>query len=183
MSADDRFLVRPESTRDHDEIARVVTAAFGSPAEARLVDAIRSSAEYIPELALVAMLDGVVVGHVMISRCTLRPDDADDDDVSIVLLSPLAVDPTHHGQGVGGLLVTTVTALADARGEQIVVLEGDPRYYSRFGFEPAASHGIDLPLPDWAPVEAAQVMRLTNDNPSLRGSVVYPASFDVLGDH
>lgn len=180
MASHPRFEVRPESASDHDEIAEVVTAAFGSPAEARLVEAIRASPGYIPELALVATLDGTVVGHVMVSRCDLRNDGA---TISIVMLSPLAVDPTHHGQGVGGLLVTTVTSLADAVGEPLVVLEGSPRYYSRFGFEPAASHGIELPLPDWAPAEAAQVLRLTNDDATLRGSVVYPPSFDVLGDH
>ena len=180
MPSDHEFVVRPESARDHDAIARVVTAAFGSPAEARLVEAIRASAEYIAELALVATLDDAVVGHVMISRCSLHTHDA---AVPIVMLSPLAVDPNHHGQGVGGLLVTAVTSLADARGEPLVVLEGDPRYYSRFGFGPAAGHGIELPLPDWAPQEAAQVMALTNDDPTLRGRVVYPASFDVLGDH
>ncbi len=180
MASHPRFVVRPESASDHDEIAEVVTAAFGSPAEARLVEAIRASPGYIPELALVATLDGTVVGHVMVSRCDLRNDGA---TISIVMLSPLAVDPTHHGQGVGGLLVTTVTSLADAVGEPLVVLEGSPRYYSRFGFEPAASHGIELPLPDWAPAEAAQVLRLTNDDATLRGSVVYPPSFDVLGDH
>ncbi len=180
MSSDHRFVVRPESAQDRDEIARVVTAAFGSPAEAMLVEAIRASAEYIADLALVATLDDAVVGHVMISRCTLRTDAT---TASIVMLSPLAVDPTHQGNGVGGLLVTTATALADAHGEPLVVLEGDPRYYSRFGFLPASSHGIELPLPDWAPEAAAQVKPLTNDDPSLRGTVVYPASFDVLGDH
>jgi putative acetyltransferase len=180
MSSDRRFLVRPESAHDHEEIARVVTAAFASPAEAKLIDSIRASAEYIAELALVATLDDAVVGHVMISRCTLHSDSA---AVSIVMLSPLAVDPAYHGEGVGGLLVTTVTALADARGEPLVVLEGDPGYYSRFGFRPASSHGIELPLPDWAPEAAAQVKSLTNDDPTLRGTVVYPASFDVLGDH
>ncbi|HYN33106.1 MAG TPA: N-acetyltransferase [Ilumatobacteraceae bacterium] len=179
MSSHHEFIVRPESTQDHDAINAVVTAAFGSPSEARLVEAIRASAEYIAELALVAILDDAVVGHVMVSRCALHNHDA---TVPIVMLSPLAVDPMHHGQGVGGLLVTTVTALADARGEPIVVLEGDPRYYSRFGFKPAASHGIELPLPDWAPAAAAQVMRLTNDDPNLRGTVVYPASFDGLAD-
>lgn len=65
----------------------------------------------------------------------------------------------------------------------LIVLEGAPGYYARFGFEPAIDHGITLPLPDWAPPEAAQVLRLTNDDPALRGRVNYPASFDVLGAH
>ena len=32
-----------------------------------------------------------------------------------------------------------------------------------------------------APIEAGQVLRLSNDDPDLRGRVVYPDSFDVLG--
>jgi putative acetyltransferase len=171
--------VRPETAADHRAIADVVTRAFGSPAEARLVAAIRESREYIADLALVATLDGTVVGHVMISECRLVDE---RDTHRIVMLSPLAVDPDHHGSGIGGLLVRTVTSLAADRGEPLVVLEGSPRYYSRFGFEPASEHGIELPLPDWAPVEAAQVLRLAVD-PALRGRVVYPTSFDVLGGH
>ena len=175
-------LIRPETAVDHEQVAEVVTRAFGSPAEARLVDAIRMSDEYIAELALVAVVDDSdgarVVGHVMISRCQLV--DATSES-AIVMLSPLAVDPDHHGKGVGGRLVRTVASLADERSEPLVVLEGDPRYYSRFGFEAASGHGIELPLPDWAPGEAAQVLRLTHDDPNLRGRVIYPASFDVLG--
>ena len=89
------------------------------------------------------------------------------------------ITPTEAA-GIGAALVRSVTDLADRRGEPLVVLEGDPRYYSRFGFEPAATHGITLPLPDWAPTEAAQVLRLGHDDPRLRGTVVYPEAFDGL---
>ncbi len=172
--------IRPEATADHRAIADVVERAFGSAAEARLVAAIRASDEFLSELALVATVGGQVVGHVMINRCRLIDRDIEH---AIVMLSPLAVDPEFHRRGVGGSLVRAVTAAADQRGEPFVVLEGDPRYYSRFGFEPAAGHGITMPLPDWAPREAAQVLRLSGDGPALRGTVVYPASFDVLDEH
>jgi putative acetyltransferase len=187
--------IRPETPADHDAIAAVVGRAFGSPAEPRLVEAIRASSEYLAELALVATVDGTIVGHVMISGCRLvaqtveSGDDAGHDHgrdpgrdtgQDIVMLSPLSVDPDVHGRGVGSELVRSVTALADRRGEPLVVLEGDPRYYTRFGFEPAAGHGITMPIPDWAPPEAAQVLRLTNDDPALRGRVIYPPSFEVL---
>ena len=130
--------------------------------------------------------DETVVGHVMVSGCRLVDEDVDTDagaEHDIVMLSPLAVDPDLHGRGVGSELVRSVTDLADRRGERLIVLEGDPGYYSRFGFEAAAGHEITMPLPDWAPAEVAQVLRLTNDDPSLRGHVLYPASFDVLDDH
>lgn len=171
------MLIRPETDDDQLAIAEMVERAFGSPAEARLVEAIRASAEYIAELALVAIVDERVVGHVMVSRCWLV-DGATER--RIVMLAPLAVEPTEHGRGVGGALVHEVSALADRQGEPIIVLEGDPGYYSRFGFEPAAEHGITLPLPEWAPPEAAQVLRLTHDDPGIRGTVVYPAAFDSL---
>jgi putative acetyltransferase len=97
------------------------------------------------------------------------------------MLSPLAVDPGHQRAGIGGRLVRAVTERAAGAGFAFVVLEGDPAYYSRFGFEPADRFGLRLPLPDWAPAEAAQVLRLQPDEPVPAGRVVYPASFDVLG--
>ena len=172
-------VIRPETEEDHEAIASVVERAFGSPAEARLVEAIRASPEYIAELALVAVADGRVVGHVMISRCRLVDGEVEH---GIVMLSPLAVDPSQQDRGIGGALVRAACERADELGEPLVVLEGDPRYYSRFGFRAAAEHGITLPLPEWAPPAAAQVLGLSHDDPHLRGAVVYPVSFDVLGE-
>jgi putative acetyltransferase len=173
-------LIRAEHPSDLDAIAAVVTAAFGSPDEAKLVEAIRASPHYVPEWALVAELDDQVVGHVMVSYATVVDDDVER---RIAMLSPLAVAPAHHGTGSGSALVREVTARADAAGEPAVILEGSPVYYSRFGFEHALKYGIEITLPSWAPPEAAQVLRLANYDPSLRGRVVYPPAFDTVADH
>ena len=171
-------MIRPEARADHDAIRRVVTDAFGSEAEADLVEAIRNSPEYIADMALVAEFAGTIVGHVMISGATIRTDRGDR---RIVMLSPLAVAPDHQRAGIGGKLVRTVTGIAAAAGEPFVVLEGSPAYYSRFGFESAGALGIDIPLPDWAPPEAGQMLRFDNDDPALRGTVIYPPAFDSIG--
>ena len=175
-------LIRPTRPNDHDAIRRVVAAAFGSDAEADLVERIRASPEYEPAMDLVAELDDVgIVGHVMISRTPIRSTGRGER--SIVMLSPLAVSPAAQRQGIGGDLVRAATAIADQRGEPLVVLEGDPAYYSRFGFVAAEDHGIALPLPDWAPAAAAQVMLLRSYDPAddtLRGIVSYPTAFDGL---
>ena len=42
------------------------------------------------------------------------------------------------------------------------------------------AHGLTLPLPSWAPPEAAQVLRLDAVQPVPRGHVVYPPAFDVV---
>ena len=171
--------VRPEAAADIDAIRRVVAAAFGSDVEPDLVDRIRASPEYIADLALVAVDDGgEVVGHVMISHAVIR---GDHGERRIVMLSPLAVAPERQRAGIGGELVRAALDGANERGEPLVALEGDPAYYARFGFEHARPLGIELPLPDWAPPEAGQVARLDAwdaDDPTLRGTVVYPAAFD-----
>ncbi len=177
--------IRPEVPADSDAIAGVVERAFGSPVEAGLVEAIRASNEYLPELSMVALTaetdpaNDRIVGHVMISRCRIetpgRPIDA-------VMLSPLAVEPRFHGEGIGSALVRNVTARAGELGHPFVVLEGDPRYYARFGFVPASTYGLQMPLPDWAPVEAAQLLVLDDDVTPPSGRVVYPDSFDGLED-
>ena len=177
---DDDLLIRPETAADHAAIRCVVGAAFGSSVEPDLVERIRASPEYVPEMALVGVLRGEIVGHVMISGAIVRNDVGDH---SIVMLSPLAVHPDHERRGIGSALVRAVATVADQRGEPLVVVEGDPAYYSQFGFEHSVRYGLEIRVPDWAPSEAGQVMRLQGydpDDPSLRGLVVYPAAFDGL---
>jgi putative acetyltransferase len=172
--------IRPEEPADRAAIASVVTAAFGSDAEARLVDAIRASEHFVPALSLVAVSDGRVVGHVMVSHVGLH----DGPTVrSVASLSPLAVAPELHGRGIGGALVRAVVARAEELGEPLVVLEGAPAYYGRFGFEPSTTHGIHIDLPSWAPPEAAQLVRLRAYDPAWRGRIVYPPAFDDVIEH
>lgn len=170
--------VRPESPHDHAAIDEVVRRAFDSEIEVELVHRIRASPEYVPELALVAESEGRVVGHVMVSGATLRSAEGEH---RIAMLSPLAVAPQWQRQGVGGALVAEATQRAGDMGEPFVVLEGSPTYYGRLGFEPAARYGITMPLPDWAPPEAAQLMRLPSfSREALHGggAVAYPPAFD-----
>ncbi len=174
--------IRLEQISDHQQIRRVVAEAFGSDVEPDLVERIRASPEFVPEMALVAEIgdadDRQIVGHVMISAAVIRHAEGAR---RIVMLSPLAVTSTHQRRGIGGALVRAVTAIADQLGEPLVVLEGSPKYYPRFGFEPADRHGITIHLPDWAPPEAAQVMLLSaydSPDPTLSGTVVYPPAFD-----
>jgi putative acetyltransferase len=176
----DDVTIRPEQSSDCSAIADVVAAAFGSPREAQLVDAIRTSANFVPELSLVAEVQGRIVGHVMVSFVTVR-DHATQHRVAS--LSPLAVASAFQRRGIGSALVREVTTRADDRGEPLVVLEGSPAFYGRLGFEQSLPHGIEITLPPWAPPEAAQVLRLRNYDASIRGRVVYPPAFDNLTEH
>lgn len=179
------FSIRPETSGDHAAIDVVATSAFGSQALAKLVRDIRCSPQYDPRLALLAEIDDDhsdtgrrVIGHVMISGCTVQHDTG--DITATWMLSPLAVVPDAQKRGVGAALVTESLRRAQQADVGAVLLEGDPAFYGRFGFEAASDYGITLPLPEWAPLEAGQIRWLGPPDPSLRGRVVYPSAFDGL---
>lgn len=92
--APEAVAIRPESTSDGPAISRVVTAAFAGPTVAALVEQVRASPGFVPELSLVAELDSRVVGHVMVSHADLR--DPDGTARPVAMLSPLAVEPAHQ---------------------------------------------------------------------------------------
>jgi putative acetyltransferase len=172
--------IRSEEASDRDAISAVVSRAFGAPDVARLVTAIRASASYVPDWALVAVTDERrLAGFVMVSYVTAR--DATTEQ-SVASLSPLAVDPDCQRRGIGASLVREVASRVDRAGEPLIVLEGSPAYYSRLGFEYAVPLGITIKLPDWAPPEAAQVLRLSKYDAGVRGQISYPPAFDEVAD-
>ena len=67
------FSIRPEEPEDYEAISRVHRSAFGQENEARLVGELRKSKEFLSELSLVAVIDGVVVGYILLDLRYLRP--------------------------------------------------------------------------------------------------------------
>jgi putative acetyltransferase len=68
-----------------------------------------------------------------------------------------------------------VLGAADALGEPVVVLLGDPAYYGRFGFRLAAEYGITPPVAAWAPHFQARPLHAWD--PKLRGPFAYAEPF------
>lgn len=173
-----RLVVRREQEGDAEAIRRVHAAAFPCPdgatlpVEVGLVDDLRASTAWVPALSLVAELEGGVVGHVLCSKATLG-----DSDEPALGLGPLGVLPAHQRTGVGSALMYAVIGAADALGEALIALLGDPRYYGRFGFRQASELGIDAPDPSWS--TAFQALPLTAHRPELRGRFRYATRFDA----
>src|SRR3954469_3462331 len=134
------MIIRPESSDDFAAIAGVVRDAFGDhgPAVARLVDDIRASKHYVPEFSLVALDESGVIGHVMLSWTAIEGGSRD----RVLMLSPMSVRPDRQRTGVGSTLIERVLGLAESAGEPLVIVEGIPAYYPRFGFELAGPLGF-----------------------------------------
>jgi putative acetyltransferase len=171
--------IRPEQPLDLDLIHDLHRDAFRGPAEAELVDAIRSGTGFIPELSLVAATDdGSVLGHILLSRVGFDPNGPDPVRCEVLALAPLAVLPPHQGRGIGTALMREALALADLRDEPFTVVLGSPTFYGPFGFGAAGSHGIDGPYD--AAGDAFQVRPRAGAGPLTPGTVVYPRMFDSV---
>lgn len=172
------LVVRAERAGDPADgaaIRAVNVAAFPTSAEADLVEAIRGSDRFVPELSLVACLGDDVVGHLLLSYVTLQTGDGPEE---VLELAPMAVVPDHQSEGIGSALVVAGLDAAEVRDEPLVLVLGHPWFYPRFGFRPASRFGIvpSRPVPD----AAFMVKPLTTYRRALSGRVVYPAAFDLV---
>jgi putative acetyltransferase len=129
-------LIREEKPEDIAGIRGVISAAFGRPAEADIVDALRQRAQ--PFVSLVAEHEGEVVGHILFTPVTL----AGGGDLKMAALAPMAVAPNYQVRGVGAALVLTGFEHLRLLGMSAVVVIGHPSYYPRFGFSQADSFGL-----------------------------------------
>lgn len=164
-------LIKRERPVDVDAVTEVHEAAFPTPVEAGLVTSLRASDAWLPTLSLVVVDAGRVVGHVVCTRAHVA-------DTPVLGLGPLGVLPTHQKRGVGSALMHAVLAAADALNEPMVVLLGHPDYYPRFGFEPAADHGVAPPVSSWG--AHFQVRRLSTYDSGMRGPFAYAPPFNEL---
>ncbi|ALF54023.1 GCN5 family acetyltransferase [Nostoc piscinale CENA21] len=163
--------IRYETVLDYPAIADVNRLAFGQDNEANLIDKIRLSDHYIPELSLVAEIDNVIVGHILFSYIDL----VNTEKLQVIGLAPLAVHPQFQRQGIGSALVEAGLKIVNDRGEVLVIVLGHPHFYNRFGFQPSVIYQIESPFP--VPDDVFMVKPLQNYQQKYTGKVVYPATF------
>jgi putative acetyltransferase len=162
------LIIRPETAADRDAIRKVNDEAFGEPIPAKLVDAIRASDRYVPELSLVAVSEGQTLGHVISSYVDMDPGIR-----RVLQVGPLAVLPSHQGRGIGTALMEETIRIADARAEPLLLIEGNPKYYERFGFSRADAVGIEPP-PEALGPQYFMIRPLATYDPAFGGHAIYP---------
>ncbi len=138
------MLIREERPADFPALYELVRLAFQTAPvsngdEQNFVNRLRASDHYLPELALVAEAEGQLLGHIMLTRTFLTTPKG---QFPLLLLGPVAVVQEHRRQGIGTALIETACQRARALGHQAVILVGDPDFYHRCGFQPAANFGI-----------------------------------------
>ncbi len=163
--------IRPEAGRDRAAIRTVHEAAFETSTEADLVEALRGTDAWIPELSLVAEDETGVIGHLLITVARL------DSGPEVLALAPMAVEPGRQARGIGSALVRDALARCAETSYPILVVLGHPTYYPRFGFRSARALGITAPFD--VPDEAWMALPLPAHHAGLRGTLVYPPPFSA----
>lgn len=167
------MLIRQEQNRDYDEVYSLVKLAFQTAEhsdgnEHDLTNALRKSDAFVPELSLVAEIDGQIAGHIMFTEGKVGND-------TVLVLAPLSVSPNFQKQGIGTALMGEAHKIAKELGYQYSLVLGSERYYPRSGYLPAEQFGIEVP--DGIPSANFMAIQLAESAPSISGTVSYAKEF------
>lgn len=130
--------LRPETDSDWWEVEALLDLCFAPGREALSSYRLRDGIPPVPGLCTVAREAGILAGAIRFWPVRIGASDA-------LLLGPVAVHPTHQGEGLGAYLMRSSLAEARAHGWARVMLVGDAPYYGRFGFERLDT--VEMPPP------------------------------------
>ncbi len=141
----DKLRLRPEEPEDHRRVEEITREAFWNlyvPGcdEHYLAHTLRQAPAFIAALDFVAELEGKTVANIMYAAATIRTDAG--LEYKVLTFGPVSVLPEHQNQGIGSALIRHTLALARQLGHRLVLINGDPNYYCRFGFVAAELFGI-----------------------------------------
>jgi putative acetyltransferase len=150
--------IEPERDDDHSAVRAVHVAAFPTPEEASIVDALRANGHAL--VSLVARTGDAVIGHVLFSPVTIERE-------GVVIgrgvgLAPLAVVPAEQKRGIGTMLARAGLDACRRLGQPWCVVLGDPAYYARFGFTRASDADI---ANEYGVGDEFQIVALAGDLP------------------
>ena len=169
------FEIRQENIRDYEDVYNVVKTAFETAEhsdgnEHDLVVALRKSANFIPELSLVALKNNKIVGYILFTKVKIGQYEE-------LALAPLGVLPEEQRQGVGSRLIEEGHRIAKKLGYHYSIVLGSEQYYTKFGYVPAIKYGIKAPFD--VPDENFMAIKLNNSPSEIKGVVEYAKEFGI----
>jgi putative acetyltransferase len=170
------LIIRPETENDFMDITKVNNLAFDQANEGLLVEKLRNTPDYIPELSLIAIYDNKIVGHILFYPITIS--DGDKKYTSLAL-APMSVLPDYQKKGIGSELVKQGLNKTRNLGFSSVIVLGHAEYYPKFGFKKASNYDIKPPFD--VPDNVFFALELTDGSlKDVKGDVEYPQAFSEV---
>lgn len=138
------LIIRKENKSDYNEVFNLVKTAFETAEisdgdEHYLVQRLKESPFFIPELSLVAEAKNKIIGYILFTKLKTGASFQ-------LALAPLAVDLNERSKGTGAKLITEGHKIAKGLGYNYSVVLGNPLYYERFGYVQSDTFGIKNPF-------------------------------------
>lgn len=171
--------IRQANSKDYKSVSTLLQLAFkeeihSDHKEHFLVERLRQSSTFVPELSLVAELDNQIIGYILLTKIQIITPLS--EEVSSLALAPVAVHPSFQKKGVGGDLIQYAHNKAKELGFSSIVVLGHEDYYPRFGYRMAKTYGISFPF-DVPAANCMAIELVDNALHNCNGLVVYPHEF------
>lgn len=131
--------LRPETDSDWWEVEALLDLCFAPGREALSSYRLREGVPPVAGLSAVLRDEGGILAGA------IRFWPVAAGGAPALLLGPIAVHPTHQGEGLGGYMMRSALEAARTHDWARVMLVGDAPYYGRFGFRRLA--GVEMPPP------------------------------------
>lgn len=165
------MIIRPERKEDYSGIYEVNKLAFWGEEESKLVENLRNSSNFIQKLSLVAIVDEMIVGHILFTPLHIETY---GNSFLALALAPLAVHPEFQNQGIGSKLVTYGLRACNRLKYGIVLVVGHPEFYKRFGFVSAKRIKVPFVVPDEVFLVKENMCKALEE---VEGTAIYPKPF------
>lgn len=167
--------IRKEYPEDRREVYELIKKSFSNAEysdgnEHEFAEALRNGGSFIPELSLIAVENGKIIGHILFTKVYIGEHEA-------LALAPLSVHPEYRQRGVALALMEQGHQIAKDLGFDYCIVLGDPKYYTQSGYAPASVYGIKAPFD--VPDENFMAVKFNEKAENIQGTVIYDKAFKI----
>ena len=139
------IVIRLEKKEERHEVENLVRESFWNVyrpgcLEHFVLHELRNDADFVPQLDLVMLLDGRIIGQNVFVRAAIKSDSG--EDLPIMTMGPICIAPEFKRQGYGKILLDYSLERAKEMGSGAVCFEGSIDFYGKSGFTYASEFGI-----------------------------------------
>lgn len=139
------IVIRLEKKEEHREVENLVRESFWNVyrpgcLEHFVLHELRNDADFVPQLDLVMLLDGRIIGQNVFVCAAIKSDGG--EDLPIMTMGPICIAPEFKRQGYGKILLDYSLERAKEMGSGAVCFEGSIDFYGKSGFTYASEFGI-----------------------------------------